>query len=48
MKDITKVDFSKLPQLQEVNFMHNEIREIPSGTFAKNESWQGWICMTIC
>ena len=38
MKDITKVDFSKLPQLQEVNFMHNEIREIPSGTFAKNDS----------
>lgn len=41
MKDITKVDFSKLPQLQEVNFMHNEIREIPSGTFAKNEKLAG-------
>ena len=41
MQDISKVDFSKLPNLTEVNLMHNEIKEIPSGAFAKNTNLDG-------
>ena len=36
MKDISKVDFSKLPELTELNLMHNEITQIPEKAFAKN------------
>lgn len=47
MKDISKVDFSKLPELTELNLMHNEITQIPENAFAKTQNLMVWICLIM-
>lgn len=41
LRDINQVDFSKLSNLEEVDFRHNQIAQIAEGTFVKNEKLQG-------
>lgn len=41
MTDISTVDFSKLTNLQELNLMNNDIRELPEKAFAENTKLAG-------
>lgn len=38
LTDISNIDFSGMKNLELLNVMHNQIRNIPSGTFAKNDA----------